>query len=154
MAEERNQTAPDRDPDAEGFTFVDKRRVAADPSESQPVPEPQAAQPASGDADTPADLESGDAPDTTHQIALYALGLLQMNAFQQLGLISDPKTGKANRDLAQARVAIDCVAALASVLDAPDSLLDPNLRQDVRRVLTDLRLNFVTQSKMAAGEIQ
>jgi hypothetical protein len=146
MADDRNQSASDKDPEAEGFTFVDKRRAAepeagqeSEPSESDVVAD---------------DLDDADAPDTTYQIALYALGLLQMNAIQQLGLIADPKTGKANRDLGQARVAIDCVASLAAVLDAPDSALDSALRQNVRRVLTDLRLNYVTQTKMAAGEIK
>ena len=148
MAEDSKQSTGESDPQSEGFTFVDKRRVTD-------TPEPEVPQTDLDESEPFIENEAGDAvaPDSTHQIALYALGLLQMNAFQQLGLISDPATGKANRDLGQARVAIDCVSALAAILDGPDSALEPKLRQDVRRVLTDLRLNYVTQTKMAEGEV-
>ncbi|MDR3710266.1 MAG: DUF1844 domain-containing protein [Capsulimonadaceae bacterium] len=133
----------------EGFTFVDKRRAAVE--DDAAVVDPSETPEETGDGALPSEGTGGE-PHTTYQLALYALGLLQMNAFQQLGLISDPSTGKAVRDLAQARVAIDCVAALAGVLDTPGAALDDRIKQDVRRVLTDLRLNFVTQSQMASGD--
>lgn len=141
--------------DSEEYTFVDKRRAAApggEPAEAQSSESP--AETASGETipeDETVDKDIQDAS-STHQIALYALGLLQMNALQQLGLISEPKTGKAERDLAQAKVAIDCVSAIAGVLDSSDSTLEPRLRMDLRRIVTDLRLNFVTQSKLAAEQ--
>lgn len=147
MAEKREQPSGENDPQADAFSFVDKRRTADAPEAEEQ--EDQVTDDASVGEE---ELEDIGGPESTHQIALYALGLLQMNAFQQLGLISDPATGKANRDLGQARIAIDCVAALAGVLDGPDSDLEPRLRQDVRRVLTDLRLNYVTQTKMADDE--
>jgi len=145
MSDNSTGAAANNQPDEEGFTFVDKRSVA--PQEEPAVDEPIEDVPLEGEA------EAGEGgPSTTYQLALYALGLLQMNAFQQLGLLSNPNTGKAVRDLAQARLAIDCVAALAGVLDTPGSALEDRTKQDVRRVLTDLRLNFVTQSQMAAGD--
>ena len=153
MSDDRTQSAGSS-PEAEGFTVVDKRRTAsvAEPTLSEESVSSVETEPEQDEIEGIDDLDEAGGPDSTYQIALYALGLLQMNAFQQLGLISDPKSGKANRDLNQARVAIDCVASLAAVLDAPSSSLEPRLRQDVRRVLTDLRLNYVTQTKMAAGE--
>ncbi len=150
----------------EGFTFTDKRRVAEDSpaTDESPVTEEAtepvtAAEPGSDDvpvADTEDDIDDVGGEEfgigSTNQVALYALGLLQMNALQQLGLMADPKSGKSQRDLAQARVAIDCVAGLINALDAPGSVLEPHLRQEMRRMITDLRLNFVTQQQLAATE--
>ena len=138
-----DESAKNRSEEEESFTFVDRRRTGAEeePAEAAPESDPVV------EAD---DLDDSSGPNATYQIALYALGLMQMNAFQQLGLMADPSTGKAHRDLDQARIGIDCVAALASVLDSPASQLDERVRGDIRRVLTDLRLNFVTQSQLAS----
>jgi hypothetical protein len=143
------------DQNSEEYTFVDKRRAPESNTETADSGPAEATSESGSESDLPdseaahEDLEDAS---STHQIALYALGLLQMNAFQQLGLISEPKTGKSVRDLDQAKVAIDCVSAIAGVLDSPDSTLEPRLRQDLRRIVTDLRLNFVTQSKLAAEQ--
>jgi hypothetical protein len=66
--------------------------------------------------------------------------------------MADPKTGKSARDLKQAKVAIDCVAGLVTALDTPGSVLEPNLKQEMRRMITDLRLNYVTQTQMAGSD--
>ena len=81
-------------------------------------------------------------------IVSYAIGLLSMSAWQYLGLIADPKTGKANRDLKQAHIAIDCVGGIVDALDRNAGAVDPKTMGDLKRVLNDLRLNFVTQSNM------
>jgi len=134
----------------DSFTFVDKRHGAAEP---EAAPEEAVVPPSvtleSADIEENTVEEDLDATPATYQIALYAVGLLQMNALQQLGLMADPKTGKSNRDLAQARVAIDCVAALVGAIDGPGSQLEPRLRQEIRRAVTDLRLNYVTQTQLA-----
>ncbi|HEY3328933.1 MAG TPA: DUF1844 domain-containing protein [Capsulimonadaceae bacterium] len=141
--------------DEESFTFVDKRRVNTE-AEAAPADEP--AEPEAPIATDEAEVDSAaddfdpDKLPATYQLALYALGMLQMNAFQQLGLMADPKTGKSVRDLAQARVAIDCVASLAEVIDAPGSPIEARIKQEIRRVVTDLRLNFVTQTQLAGPE--
>jgi hypothetical protein len=83
-------------------------------------------------------------------MGLYCAGLFASEALQRMGLIADPATGKAVADLPQARVAIDFAAALIDVLDAPDSSLPETVRRDLRRTLTDLRLNFVEQSRRAS----
>jgi hypothetical protein len=133
---------------SEGYTFVDKRGEASAEAEaaSAPVDDHAAVDEAESEG-----LEEFDGASSTQQLALYALGLLQLNAFQQLGLISEPKTGKAVRDLDQAKLAIDCIVALVEVLDSPGSIVDQRVRQDIRRVVTDLRLNYVSQAQMAAS---
>jgi hypothetical protein len=63
-------------------------------------------------------------------------------AWQKLGLQPDPITGTTQKDLAQARRAIDATDALAKVL-LPS--LDDDDRRQVSNLLNDLKANFVTQ---------
>jgi len=147
MAEE-NGTATEE----EGFKFVDKRKISDAPA---PESEPEASTAelnteAAVDAeDDVVDSDEGDLGiDSAYGIVSYAIGLLSMSAWQFLGLIADPKTGKANRDLRQARIAIDCVAGIVDALERNSGAVDPKTMGDLKRVLNDLRLNFVTQSNM------
>jgi len=147
MASEQNAN------EDEGFTFVDKRRVGSSDGEAAgqtpPAPETLSEQ----DAETAQlgdDLSDADADAAmlgTYGLATYAIGLLASDAWQRLGLIANPTTGKVEKDLEQARVGIDCVAALISVIDTGESKLPESLRGDLRRVLSDLRINFVEQSQ-------
>lgn len=69
---------------------------------------------------------------------------LEEAAWQKLGLHGDPFTGKVSKDLAQARVAIDCTAALVAQL-LPH--LQGQEKRNYQALLTDLRMNFVKQSE-------
>src|SRR5579884_1785138 len=145
--------AEDR-PQDEGFTFVDKRRAAQEgaPEESAPAataqPEPESAGLAS---DIGSEMENGPGiesdPLGSYGLVTYVIGLLAADAWQKMGLIANPSTGKVEKDTDQARVAIDCVAALIGVIDKPEANLPEQLRGDLKRVLSDLRINFVEQSK-------
>ena len=153
-----------------GFTFVDKRRLAPEPAA---VPEPQAFQSQvfenqtlepqlsedalsadTSSADTlGAELEDGpaDAAPTTYDMIGYCINLLASQAWQKLGLLADPQTGEAQPDLAEAKLAIDAVGDLAARLDtAPDSVVPADLRRDLRTLVNDLRLNYVSQRGPAA----
>ena len=68
---------------------------------------------------------------------------LSMRAWIHMGLIANPTNNLIVKDLPQARLAIDCVAALFEKI-APS--LTPAERDELQRMLTDLRLNFVQQS--------
>ncbi|MES1227563.1 MAG: DUF1844 domain-containing protein, partial [Armatimonadota bacterium] len=68
-------------------------------------------------------------------------------AWQKLGLRADPVIGTTQRDLEQARLCIDGVAALAGVVD---SKLDPADQREMRTLVTNLRMNFVQQQEMAS----
>jgi hypothetical protein len=138
----------------EGFTFVDKRRASV---ESAPVAE---ASPSVSFAETAVDtpdeyaaeddLESEGPPDVYSLIG-YCLSLLQADAWQKMGLLADPQTGLATVDLAQAKVAIDVVGDLAKHLEAaPLEAVPDSLRRDLRILLNDLRLNFVSQQNKPA----
>ena len=68
-------------------------------------------------------------------------------AWQMMGLQPDPFTNTMRKDITQARVAIDAIAALIEQLR-------PHLygqeAKDYQTLLTDLQLNFVTHSKEQA----
>ena len=134
-----------------GFTFVDKRRPAPDA-----VPEPVSGIFESLPEEVLADasrMEAGgeeagqtSAVPTTYDLIGYCINLLASQAWQKLGLLADPQTGEAQPDLAEAKVAIDAVSDLAAHLDkAPEEVVPSDLRRDLRTLVNDLRLNYVSQ---------
>ena len=76
-------------------------------------------------------------------VALWMIEEMQAQAWMKMGLWKDPVSGELRTDLPQAKIAIDCVAALLEVLKP--HLSEPQ-RRDMERVLTDLRFNFVQRS--------
>lgn len=78
-------------------------------------------------------------------IALWTIEELQAQAWIKMGLWKDPVSGELLTDLPQAKIAIDCVAALSEVLKP--HLTDAQ-RRELERLLTDLRLNFVQRSAL------
>ncbi|MGO8669997.1 MAG: DUF1844 domain-containing protein [Capsulimonadaceae bacterium] len=152
--------------DAEdGFNFVDKRRTVAgdtvvdavDAVDTTPrvptdteEPEPEPAVDHQASAAEPDDDED---PAEIWTLLQYCVHMLAAQSWQKLGLIADPRTAKVHRDLVQARVAIDAVGDLCSRLEtAPDGILDAAARRELRNMVSDLRMNFVTQRNMAASE--
>jgi len=65
-------------------------------------------------------------------------------SWQKLGLQHDIMTGKLERNLPEAKIAIDLVAHLAGILD---SGLDAEDRRRVQGLVRDLRFNYVQQNK-------
>ena len=142
-----------------GFTFVDKRRTqAAAVTEPAAVVETQA-EPETKDVEA-ADLLADDglladdvqgAPNT-YELLGYCINLLASQAWQNLGLLADPQTGEAEPNLAEAKVAIDAVSDLAAHLEtAPDAVIPPAMRRELRTLLNDLRLNYVSRRGADAG---
>jgi len=72
----------------------------------------------------------------------WCISLLAAHAWQTMGLLPDPRTNKIERNLADARLAIDAAAALA---DQVKPRLDDPARREMDALLTDLRVNFVEQ---------
>lgn len=68
---------------------------------------------------------------------------LSARSWIHLGLLQNPITKLVVKDLPQARLAIDCVAALIENLDPS---LEPRERQEYQTLLRDLRMNFVQHS--------
>jgi len=130
-----------------GFTFVDKRRtvpeaaVTESPASETPV---EAAVPLPETASAAIE-DKGPAP-TTYDLLGYCINLLASQAWQKLGLLADPQTGEARPDFAEAKVAIDAVGHLAEGLEsAPESAVPIELRRDLKTLVNDLRLNYVSQ---------
>jgi hypothetical protein len=143
----------------QGFTFVDKRRVAQDADAAPAGPEPSAAAddasapvaPNSGldangadDASTP-----GEEPHTHPRLrpadrVLMSIDILHQGAWIALGLVTDPASGSIERDLGEARMLIDCVKALA---DQVQDHLDDQMQREIKSLVGNLQLNYVNQMR-------
>jgi len=137
----------------QSFTFVDKRRAAAETpaadaaiSGAEPIMEmPEA-------SDLPATDEAQDGPSDIYSVLGYCMSILASEAWQMLGLIADQRTGEAKQDLAQAKVAIDAAGELGARLEAaPPEFVPDALKRDLRTLLQDLRLNYVSQQGQSIG---
>lgn len=71
------------------------------------------------------------------------ISMLVNQCWQWLGLVKNPVTGNLEKDLAQAKVAIDTVALLVTQLEPK---LEPSEQRQMQAILSDLRMNFVRQS--------
>jgi len=89
---------------------------------------------------------SGSAPDTGREAALFlqlVLGL-QQTAMMGLGKLINPMTSRIDRDLEGARTAIDTLAAIEA---RTRGNLEPDESRVLAQVLTDLRLNYLDESR-------
>jgi hypothetical protein len=127
------------------FRVTDKRRAGREESDqAPPTGEPpgaagsQAAGPSAAEA--PADearlLQVAD-------LVRVFIGELSARAWVHMGLIVDPATKQLVRDLPQARLAIDCVVGLVEQLTP---VVDTAERDELERLVADLRINFVRRS--------
>ncbi len=145
-----------------GFTFVDKRRTAPEAEvTAAPAPEaevmPPSAETNTDDlmADGMSDEELSEADlnrsPGTYELIGYCINLLAQQAWLKLGLLADPQTGIAAPDLDEAKVAVDTVGDLAARLEAaPEGIVPADLRRDLKTLLNDLRLNYVSQRGTAS----
>ena len=139
----------------EGFSFVDKRHVAR---EDAPAEDPAAAP--QTEADPEADLQDSEEtlpedydprsmglPQLSIRDRIFmSIDILHQGAWIAMGLRADPATGEVEQDLESARLAIDCVTFLASKIQ-PE--LDDSTRREVKRIVSDMQLNFVNQMQRA-----
>jgi hypothetical protein len=73
----------------------------------------------------------------------WCVSLLATSAWQEMGLIPDPATNTVERNLDDARLAIDAAAALIEHLRPRAADLE---RRELDNLLATLRLNFVEQA--------
>jgi len=71
------------------------------------------------------------------------IGILSAHAWQWLGLVKNPLTGQIEKDLSQAKIAIDTMATLIISIEPR---LQSAEKTELQAVLSDLRMNFVKQS--------
>ncbi len=134
----------------ETFTVRDRRGAAREASTefSTTVPTEVVTDDVSTLDELPADFDESEnedrsLPDVYSVIALF-LGELRNLAWLRMGLLANPGTGLIERDLSQARVAIDTVAHLADQLQAVAASEE---RLELKSLVNDLQVNFVEQSK-------
>ena len=128
-----------------GFNVVDKRRVhetdAADTetpsspqtSEAPPQPEPER-------QSRPEALPKLEVRDRL----LMCIDILYQSAWISMGMVADPSSGQIERNMEDAKIAIDSVAFLASRLEGK---LDDSTAREIKRLVSDLQVNFVRQSQ-------
>jgi Domain of unknown function (DUF1844) len=134
----------------EGFTFRDRRRFQVEET-SAPAPEPAPAMVVETEVETEVEElydeeemgEPGEIPDVRSVLALF-LGELRNLAWLRMGLVANPVTHQIEKDLMQAKMAIDTVAFLASQLEPH---VAPEERLPLKAMVSDLQVNFVEQSK-------
>jgi hypothetical protein len=140
-----------------GFRVVDKRQGAASEGGGQANGQAADEHPAGAPADTgrrpaaePAE-EGEQAPELesidVYGVVQYCVALLNGHAWQWMGLVMNPVTKTVERDLTQARVAIDCIEALLKQSQA--GMPEAQARQ-LQQALNDLRINFVRQGAQSA----
>src|SRR5580692_1753159 len=86
---------------------------------------------------------------STAMLLAYCVKLLTSDAWLKMGLLAEAATdgeeGSTNPDLAQAKLAIDAVSDLIDRLaEAPDVDISQGQRRELRDILNDLRLNYVS----------
>ena len=134
------------------YEAVDKRKVKvgkdeemhAEPETETPEPETEAqAEEPKAEEQPAAEERAGLPPVDVDSLLKSFIGLLAAHAWQWLGLVKNPVTDQMERDLAQAKVAVDSISALIGQLEGK---LDPSEQNDLQGLLSDLRINFVQQS--------
>ncbi len=128
------------------LTEDERQGIVSDTQETESAPSSSGSTTdESSTTDDSAEGEGGTLPpdlDTLTLVRIF-IGELGARTWMHLGLLQNPVTKLVVKDLPQARLAIDCVAALTEKID-PD--ISEDERRDYRRLLNDLRMNYVQQS--------
>lgn len=118
-----------------GFEVRDRRRVQAADDNADNVVE-------TGDEE---EFDGGMPPMeiTVQGVLRFSIEMLSNRAWVCMGLTPNPMSGKIERDLDEAKRAIDVLGALAPHAEAG---AEPQEKRDLRNMLADLRVNFLRQS--------
>jgi hypothetical protein len=87
-------------------------------------------------------------PSHDETLLLQLVAMFQYAAMQQMGKLANPVTGEVERDLAQARMSIDMIEMLQRRTQAERTARETEY---LDKVLFELRMNFVDESKRSAG---
>ena len=149
--EKRNDEAEEQ----RGFEVVDKRGQRAEPA-AEPTPEAaiNGAVPIHDLADEAEDEDedyavggegvTGEMPGlAVADILRMSAGMLNEKAWIHLGLVADPLSGRIDRNLPEARRAIDALVDIGKHLTP---VADEGEKRELQVMISNLRLNFVQQS--------
>lgn len=133
-----------------GFEVVDKRRTAETAAAEAASDAVSDSAEADGEEEEYAGEEGAEggfqnplAGMTVANILRMSAGMLNERAWAGMGLVPDPLTGKIEKDLPEARRAIDILADLVKHLEQDATAEE---RREIQTMLTNLRLNYVRQS--------
>jgi len=84
------------------------------------------------------------APLSVYDVLVVMTDQLAALAWQKLGLQPDPLTGKVDKNMEEAKVAIDLTSHLASFVQPR---LDEEDKRQMHNLIRDLRINYVEKSK-------
>ena len=79
-----------------------------------------------------------------YQLLEVFVMLLSEQTWRYIGLRVVPGTNEIRKDLVKAHVAIDCIIAL---VDKMEPHLDDAKKEQLRRLITDLQINYAEQMK-------
>ncbi|HTQ11146.1 MAG TPA: DUF1844 domain-containing protein [Fimbriimonadaceae bacterium] len=92
--------------------------------------------------------EAPNVPIDVYQVIAYMVDQMASIAWVKLGLQPDWATGRIEKDLAQAKVAIDVTTHLSTFFEPS---LEEADKQRIHSLIRDLRLNFVQKSQEENG---
>jgi Domain of unknown function (DUF1844) len=84
---------------------------------------------------------------SSSDLFLGLVASLQASAWMLMGKVSNPMTGKIERDLARAQETIDLLGMLE---EKTRGNLDPDEERFLRQILLELRMNYVEELKSPA----
>lgn len=127
------------------FRMTDRRRPGREGSgEAPPAADPAGTADPHTTGQTTAEAPGREAPvlPVADLVRLF-IGELHARAWVHMGLVANPVTKQAAKDLPQARLAIDFIASLVEQLGP---VVEQAERDELGRLLADLRINYVRQS--------
>lgn len=131
-----------------GYEVIDKRKVKmGEDGEVKAEPEAEKAQ-ATADVGSEQQAFSQEEMANLPPVDVYSLvksfiGILGAHAWQWLGLVKNPVTGQMEKDLSQAKVAIDSIRTLIQQIE---DKLEPTEQRELKGLIADLQINYVQQS--------
>jgi hypothetical protein len=79
-----------------------------------------------------------------YQLLELFVMLLSEQAWRYIGLRVNPGTSEIKKDLVKAHVAIDCIISL---VDKMEPYIEDEEKERLRRLITDLQINYAEQMK-------
>lgn len=120
-----------------------KSKKKKQPKNKEPTPEPKIEEPPTEEETESEPVMVDIAALPVWQLIPLFINILERVAWQKMGLIVNPQTQEVEKDLQQARVAID---SYSSLLEHLGDHVEPDTKTALKARLTDLKLNFASQS--------
>lgn len=120
-----------------------KGKKKKQPKSKEPTPEPQAEEASTGEKAKTEPVMVDIATLPVWQLIPFFINILERVAWQKMGLVVNPQTQEIEKDLEQARVAID---SYTSLLEHLGDHIEPDTKTTLKARLTDLKLNFASQA--------